>query len=178
MLRESDNGTAELLIKELGLRVAGLGTTPAGTAAVATTLSSLGLAGDALVVRDGSGLDPGNQVTCRLLHGVLAATDDGGAIDVGLAVAGTTGTLSRRFLGTPVQGQVRAKTGSIRGVASLSGFANSRGGFELTFSSILNGVERFDEGVPLQDALAAALVRYPDLPDLDEIGPEGYPAAA
>lgn len=178
MLRESDNGTAEMLVKELGLRVGLGGTTAAGTSVVSETMSELGLPTGGLSVLDGSGLHPGNRVTCRLLHDLLGATGPGGPIDAGLAVAGTDGTLAERFLGTPASGLLRAKTGSIRGVASLSGFARTQGGEELVFSSILNGIDRFDGAVPLHDTLASALVRYPDLPALDEIGPAGYPAAA
>lgn len=178
MLRESDNGTAELLTKELGFRVTGQGSTAAGTAAVASTVASLGDGvGTGVVVRDGSGLDPGDRVTCRLLHS-LASADDGGPIDVGLPVAGTDGTLAVRFLDSPVTGALRAKTGSINGVASLSGVVAAQGGEVLSFSSILNDLGREVDALRLQDALATALVRFPDIPGLDELGPEAYPAAA
>lgn len=176
MLRESDDGTAELLAKELGLRERGSGTTASGVAVIAATLETMGLPTGGLSVRDGSGLDPGNRASCRLLHDVVAA-GEGGPLDEGLPVAGTTGTLTGRFVDTPVTGRLRAKTGSLRGVASLSGVATTVGGFELTFSSILNGTDRLGEGVPLQDALGTALVRYPDLPGFDEIGPAGYGSA-
>ncbi|CAN5201416.1 D-alanyl-D-alanine carboxypeptidase/D-alanyl-D-alanine-endopeptidase [soil metagenome] len=178
MLRESDNGTAELLVKELGRQVGGEGSTAAGRVAVSSTLASLGLPTEGLVVADGSGLDPSNRVTCGLLHEVLEATDDGDALDRGLAVAGATGTLARRFVGTPVSGQLRGKTGSIRGVASLSGYVATKDGGELTFSSIQNEIDRFDDGLPFQDSLGAVLADYPALPTLEEIGPEGYPDAA
>ncbi|MBW3643965.1 MAG: D-alanyl-D-alanine carboxypeptidase/D-alanyl-D-alanine-endopeptidase [Actinobacteria bacterium] len=178
LLRESDNGTAELLVKELGLRVAGEGSTAAGTRVVAETLAAMGLPAEGLVVVDGSGLDPGNRVTCRLLHAVLHASKDGGPLRQGLPVAGTSGTLSERLLDDALSGQVRAKTGSIRGVASLSGFAVTRGDFDLTFSFILNGINRFGDAIALQEQLARALVRHPDLPQLEEIGPGSYPEAA
>ncbi|MBW3546686.1 MAG: D-alanyl-D-alanine carboxypeptidase/D-alanyl-D-alanine-endopeptidase [Actinobacteria bacterium] len=178
LLRESDNGTAELLVKELGLRVAGEGSTAAGTRVMAETLAAIGFPTAGLVVIDGSGLDPGNRVTCRLLHAVLHASKEGEPLRQGLPVAGTSGTLSRRLVDDALSGQVRAKTGSIRGVASLSGFAVTRGGFDLTFSFILNGINRFDDAVPLQEQLGRALVRHPDLPQLEEIGPSRYPEAA
>jgi D-alanyl-D-alanine carboxypeptidase/D-alanyl-D-alanine-endopeptidase (penicillin-binding protein 4) len=178
LLRESDNGTAELLVKELGHRVAGEGSTAAGTRVVAETLTSMGFPTEGLVVVDGSGLDPGNRVTCRLLHAVLRAGEEGGSLREGLPVAGTSGTLTQRFLADGLSGQLRAKTGSIRGVASLSGLAVTQGGFDLTFSFILNGIDRFDDALPLQEELGRALVRHPDLPGLEEIGPAGHPAAA
>jgi D-alanyl-D-alanine carboxypeptidase/D-alanyl-D-alanine-endopeptidase (penicillin-binding protein 4) len=145
---------------------------------VASTVASLGDGvGTGVVVRDGSGLDPGDRVTCRLLHS-LASADDGGPIDVGLPVAGTDGTLAVRFIDSPITGALRAKTGSINGVASLSGVVAAQGGEVLSFSSILNDLGRTADALPLQDALATALVRFPDIPGLDELGPEAYPAAA
>lgn len=177
MLRQSDNGTAELLTKELGVRVAGEGSTAAGVGVVSDTLASLAEPTAGVVVQDGSGLDPDDRVTCRLLHD-LVDDDDGGPIDRGLAVAGTTGTLTMRFVGTPMTGQLRAKTGTINGVASLSGVVTTQGGFELSFSSILNDIARAADAGPLETALGEALVRFPDLPSLEEIGPQGYPGAA
>jgi D-alanyl-D-alanine carboxypeptidase/D-alanyl-D-alanine-endopeptidase (penicillin-binding protein 4) len=80
-----------------------------------------------------------------------------GPIARGLPVAAQTGTLAKRFLGTPVAGHLRAKTGSITGVASLAGFADGREG-RLTFANILNGIGTYDDARRLQDALGAALV--------------------
>ena len=118
MLRESDNGTSELLVKEIGLQVAGEGSTAAGTRVVLETLRLLGLPTVGVKVVDGSGLDPGNSVTCRLLVTLLDAQGSGGTIDRALPVAGQTGTMSKRFLATPVAGRLRAKTGSIKGIAA------------------------------------------------------------
>lgn len=178
MLRESDNGSAELLIKELGRRVGGSGSTDAGRSAVAATLSGLGLPVEGLVVADGSGLDPSNRVSCLLLHDLVERAEPGDAIDQGLAVAGVSGTLARRFVDSPVSGALRGKTGSIRGVASLSGIMATRDEGKLTFSTIQNGIDRFDDGLPFQNSLASVLVAYPALPSLEEIGPDGYPDAA
>ncbi|HEX4906033.1 MAG TPA: D-alanyl-D-alanine carboxypeptidase/D-alanyl-D-alanine-endopeptidase [Acidimicrobiales bacterium] len=156
MLEDSDNGTAELLVKELGLRFGGEGTTAAGAAVVADTLTELGLPMRDVVVRDGSGLDPGNRITCRLLAAILNDAEADGSIVAGLPVAAQTGTLYKRFLATPVAGRLRAKTGWIGGVASLAGYADGPTGV-LTFAQVLNGVGKTD-GQRVQDSLGAALV--------------------
>ena len=178
MLRESDNGTAELLLKEVGKRVAGEGSTAAGAAVAEATLADLGLELAGVDVVDGSGLDRGNRVTCRLLLDLLQEVDAGGEVEGGLAVAGVTGTLARRFLDTPVSGRLRAKTGSLNNIAALAGYADTRNEGELTFAFVLNGLElRADPG-PAQSALAELLVSYPDEPALDELGPAAWPGLA
>ncbi|MGH9893539.1 MAG: D-alanyl-D-alanine carboxypeptidase, partial [bacterium] len=52
----------------------------------------------------------------------------------GLPQAGSTGSLRNRFLGTPLAGKVRGKTGSISRVHSLSGYLELSRGRNLIFS--------------------------------------------
>jgi D-alanyl-D-alanine carboxypeptidase/D-alanyl-D-alanine-endopeptidase (penicillin-binding protein 4) len=55
-----------------------------------------------------------------------------------LPIAGTDGTISNRLKGTPAEGNVRAKTGSIANVRALSGYLRTRDGETLAFSIIAN----------------------------------------
>jgi D-alanyl-D-alanine carboxypeptidase/D-alanyl-D-alanine-endopeptidase (penicillin-binding protein 4) len=55
-----------------------------------------------------------------------------------LPQSGQVGSLRNRFIGTPLQGRVRAKDGSIGGVNSLSGFIDRPDGHILTFSIMAN----------------------------------------
>jgi D-alanyl-D-alanine carboxypeptidase/D-alanyl-D-alanine-endopeptidase (penicillin-binding protein 4) len=87
-------------------------------------------------------------------------------------VAGQTGTLIRRFLDTPAVGKVRAKTGSLNGVAGLSGWITGGDGRSLEFSLIANDLPSESAGMALQDRLVAALATYPKAPAPEEIGPE------
>jgi serine-type D-Ala-D-Ala carboxypeptidase/endopeptidase (penicillin-binding protein 4) len=176
MVRESDNRAAELLVKELGLRVHGEGSTSAGTRAVEEALAAEELPVDAVEVVDGSGLDPGNRLTCHLVHTLLLELEEGGPLDEGLPVAGRTGTLATRFLDTDVTGNLRAKTGSLRSVSALAGEATTRDGRELTFTFVANGLPADRDGFELQDALGVAMVDFPDVADLEELGPAGHGA--
>ena len=72
MLRSSDNLTAELLVKELGVHASKQGTTAAGAAAVLAKLKELGVPVDQVVLDDGSGLSRENRDTCATLAAVLA----------------------------------------------------------------------------------------------------------
>ncbi len=73
MLSTSDNNTAEMLLKELGLAKGGAGTRDAGIAVVTGTLAGWGLPMTGVVMADGSGLSNDDRVTCQLLVGLLRA---------------------------------------------------------------------------------------------------------
>jgi serine-type D-Ala-D-Ala carboxypeptidase/endopeptidase (penicillin-binding protein 4) len=178
MLRESDNGSAELLLKELGLQAKGEGSTTAGIAAATRHLEASGLPVDGFRMLDGSGLDPENRLTCRLLQDILDGVEPDDPIDAGLPVGGRSGTLTSRFLDDTLVERVRAKTGSIRAVAALAGFVEEDGDPTLTFSYVVNGLPLDADAGPLYDAVARVLVDHPDAPDLAELGPSAYPAPA
>lgn len=164
MLQESDNTTAEVLVKELGRRESGQGTTAAGLDAVRAALSEAGVPAAALTATDGSGLDRGNRATCAALVGLLHPEP---LLD-GLPVASKEGTLTDRFQGHPAAGRLRAKTGSLEGVAALTGLVDPA---PLAFSFLANGVRGEAAGRALQDAVGAVLARYPDAPAPDSMAP-------
>ncbi len=179
MVSSSDNLIAEMLVREVGLARSGVGDTPAGTDAVRAELDELGVPVEGVVLRDGSGLDRGNQATCRaLLDAVELRGRDGlGALDTGLAVAGRSGTLYRRLEGTALEGRLRAKTGSLDGVVGLVGVLEGGDGpgadsGTLEFAMLVNGSFAFSEGARLQDRLAVLLHRYPfTFEDADLLAP-------
>ena len=159
LLVTSDNQTAELLTKEMGLASAGTGTTEAGLAVIEQYLTDLGVTGADLV--DGSGLAPTNQVTCDQLVEVLDVTGGiDGSLGRSLPVAGESGTLKKRFADTPAAGRLRAKTGYLAEVTSLAGFVPLASGEVATFAYIANG-QIVDEAVKApQDLLATILATY------------------
>jgi serine-type D-Ala-D-Ala carboxypeptidase/endopeptidase (penicillin-binding protein 4) len=158
MLRRSDNTTAELLAKYLGATVAHQGSTAAGAKVVHDTLTSLGLPTKGTTTIDGSGLDVGNRVTCDLLTAALDHAGPSSVLAKSLPVAGQTGTLRNRLNGTPADGKVDAKTGTLDEVNALAGFAHSASGQVLTFAFIING--NAPTGPALLDQVAVALSQY------------------
>ena len=172
MLRDSDNLSAELIVKELGVRFGGAGTTAAGLAVLKATGASLGLPVDGLPSADGSGLDRSDRLTCSILQDVLTRSGDQGPLAQGMSVAGQSGTLTRRFLGTPASGKVKAKTGSLQGVAGLSGWVAAADGASVEFSLIANDLPSEAAGNALQDRIVTALASYPKAPSPEEIAPE------
>jgi len=172
MLSESDNQTAELLVKEIGRARTGQGTTAAGVPVVNETVKQLGLAGDEVAVTDGSGLDANNQISCRLLSGVLDRAGFESDIGQGLPVAGETGTLAKRFLQSPAKGRLHGKTGTLNNVTALAGFVETTQGPTLTFSYVANGRPVTDGLLKLQEDLGAVLLRYPEGPPLEQLVPK------
>lgn len=171
MLRWSDNTTAEMLMKEIGFRTAGKGTTADGIAAIRAALVLRGVDVAGMRTVDGSGLDRSDRVTCELLVDAIATQPPDGPFMAGLPVMGEVGTLRRRLRGTAAAGKVQAKTGSLNGVSSLAGRAEAANGTTVEFAIAFNGLRSTAQGVAAGNAISEALVAYPDAPTLDQLGP-------
>jgi D-alanyl-D-alanine carboxypeptidase/D-alanyl-D-alanine-endopeptidase (penicillin-binding protein 4) len=136
---ESDNFTAEILLKQLGAGFALQGTTAAGAGVVHRLLAEqqIPLAGVRFV--DGSGISRLDRLTAASLVGMLQSSwldQDLREILIGsLPVAGRSGTLGRRMRGTAAAGRVRAKTGTLSVASALSGYVKRK----YAFSIIQNG---------------------------------------
>lgn len=171
MLRESDNTTAELLVKELGRRFGGGGSWDQGLAVLRTTLANIGLPVDEFHAADGSGLDRTDRLTCRLLVAALAKAGPGSDVVAGFPVAGRTGTLTKRFVNGPLAGRMRAKTGSLDGVTGLVGYVDDRADATLLFALLANELPREALGRTLQERVGTALANHPDAPAAAELAP-------
>ncbi|HVM10711.1 MAG TPA: D-alanyl-D-alanine carboxypeptidase/D-alanyl-D-alanine-endopeptidase [Acidimicrobiales bacterium] len=173
LLRESDNMTAELLVKEMGVRFGGAGTWEAGLGVIRSTLQDAGLPVAAYQGVDGSGLDVSDRLSCTILMDALDLAGSGGAVAAGFPIAGQTGTLSDRFKGTPAEGKLRAKTGSLNFVAGLAGFVESAGAGTLEFALLANELpDRLQSGRQLQERVGSVLSQYPQVPPITELLPE------
>jgi serine-type D-Ala-D-Ala carboxypeptidase/endopeptidase (penicillin-binding protein 4) len=178
MLTVSDDTAAELFTKELGYRESGSGTTAAGTADIRADLADDGLPVSQLVNVDGSGLDRGDRASCNLIVDTLRRDGTAGVIAAGLPIAGRTGTLVDRMLGTPAVGRVHAKTGTLDGVVALSGFVTPTVASApvdplrqpVLFSILLNGASSYADET-LADNIAVALASYPRVAPLASIVP-------
>ena len=128
MDRSSDNFTAELLMKTLGARVLGKGTTGAGAQVVVRTLERAGVHLRGVRIADGSGLSSRDRLTARAVAGILAAAWQRPALRPylwrSLAVAGRCGTLADRL--ADARGMIFAKTGTTDRASALSGYARNR----------------------------------------------------
>ncbi|HEX8118409.1 MAG TPA: D-alanyl-D-alanine carboxypeptidase/D-alanyl-D-alanine-endopeptidase, partial [Pyrinomonadaceae bacterium] len=148
-LKPSQNLYAELLLRTLG-KVAGppdpkLSSEDAGEQVVRKFLTQAGIDPSGLVMNDGSGLSRSDLVTADTTLQLLVYMNRhrfGSEFRLALPVAGVDGTLRNRMKGTPAQGNVRAKTGTLGTATSLSGYVFSAAGERLVFSLMINNPPR------------------------------------
>ncbi|HEU5218286.1 MAG TPA: D-alanyl-D-alanine carboxypeptidase/D-alanyl-D-alanine-endopeptidase [Gemmatimonadales bacterium] len=138
ILGPSQNLFAEMLLKQVGKQVAGEGSWQAGLRVERRLLiDSVGADSTQFSLRDGSGLSHVNVVSpltfARLLLW-LRSRPNYVWFESALPVAGRSGTVRNRMVGTPVEGRVKAKTGSIFRVNAFSGYVMMPNGRTRIFS--------------------------------------------
>ncbi len=154
----SQNLHTELLLRRVGLD-AGTGSIADGQAVVRRMLAQAGVARTAYDFSDGSGMSTYNRISPRGAVQFLRWTTTqpwGAAFRATLPVAGVDGTLSQRFVGTPLANRLFAKTGTLNGVNALAGFMTAASGRELTFALYAN--DRPADAPSATAAAEAALV--------------------
>ena len=144
MNRVSDNFYAEMLVKLIGARIGGSGTTADGTAVVRTTLRNHGVPMRGVRIADGSGLSRFDRLTPRavvyLLIWAASDSDFDNEFRGSLPVAGLNGTLEDRMERAPAYRHVLAKTGTTDRASALSGYVTNTGfAPRYVFSVIQNG---------------------------------------
>jgi serine-type D-Ala-D-Ala carboxypeptidase/endopeptidase (penicillin-binding protein 4) len=157
----SQNLHAELYLRLLGRLEGGDGSIEQGARVVRQFLIGAGVDPGDIAFVDGSGLSPQDLITPRAFTRLLvyAAHQPWGAeFRVCLPVGGVDGTLSGRFTQAPLKGKVFAKTGTISGVNTLSGYLTAASGKTVVFSILCNdhGPEG-DAPVKAIDRIVAAI---------------------
>jgi D-alanyl-D-alanine carboxypeptidase/D-alanyl-D-alanine-endopeptidase (penicillin-binding protein 4) len=141
--KESDNLAAENTLKTLAAEKGGIpGSTAGGISFLKLYLSSIGVDTTAFTAADGSGASFYNEVSPDIIVTVLRRQCLDRSIfrrfSESLPVAAVDGTLKNRMKGTAAENNVRAKTGTIAGVSTLSGYVTTRAGVPLAFSIMCN----------------------------------------
>jgi D-alanyl-D-alanine carboxypeptidase/D-alanyl-D-alanine-endopeptidase (penicillin-binding protein 4) len=181
MLVNSDNNTAELLLKELGKVDSDQGTRAGGLDAIERTLRGWGVAADDIRIVDGSGLSPNNRLTCAVLLDVL---DRGARLGLPalLPTAGESGALTDEFADNPMRGRLHAKTGTLGNppfdvdppaVKSLAGYIDTETGATIRFAMVLNTPDVTEDlkYQPLWLAFGTRVDSYPGGPTVGDVGP-------
>ncbi|MCS6817711.1 MAG: D-alanyl-D-alanine carboxypeptidase/D-alanyl-D-alanine-endopeptidase [Acidobacteriota bacterium] len=137
----SQNLHAEILLRVLGAEVKGEGSAEKGLEVIREFLREIGARTSGVRVRDGSGLSRLNLVTPAATVDLLrymSQHEHGAIYRESLPIAGVDGTLERRMRGTPAEGNVRAKTGTLAYTFTLSGYVTTARGERLVFSFMAN----------------------------------------
>lgn len=144
MMEQSDNVVAEATGRQIAVNTGNDGSQAGARKAILDVLAQHGIPTDGIHLVDSSGLSTDNAISPATFATVLAkATHDEKLrplLDT-LPVAGGEGTLDHRFEGTPGQGWVRAKTGTLRTTASLAGVVTAANGHTYVFAFMCNDAE-------------------------------------
>ncbi len=142
ILNTSQNWYAEMLLKQLGRQFGNGGSWDEGLRVERRfMIDSMGVDSTQIALSDASGLSSVNLLSPLAFTRLLAFIRTHHGWDLfspGLPTSGNTGSLRNRFRGTPLEGKVRAKTGSIARVNTLSGYVETPGGKTLSFSIMAN----------------------------------------
>ena len=162
--KESDNLNAEMIIYAIAYKDSGA---PAyakdGLAAIYRLIDSLGLDSEDYHIADGSGVSHYNLITAELLVEVLKyiyykKENLFDSFYNSLSVAGIDGTLERRMWNTSAEDNVHAKTGTLKGVSSLSGYVTAKNGNLIAFSVLIqNFVDSYSVARRFQDKICVLL---------------------
>lgn len=164
IMKESDNRMAESLFWQLSLVGGGkFGDISKVKEQIASVMEKAGIPRESgYRVADGSGLSLYNYITPQMLNALLVYAwfqqDIRANLLPSLPVAGVDGTLKNRMQGTMARNNIFAKTGSVSGISTLSGYANGGNGHVISFCIMNQGVERCSMGRAFQDQVCAALV--------------------
>lgn len=162
-LLHSDNSATEVLSRHMALASGEPATFVGAAAALQKRLRALGVWQDGAVVQDGCGLSRGNRVSARMLARVwrvALATPRLRPMTTGLPVSAVAGSLSDRFTESGAvagRGVVNAKTGTLTGVSSLSGWVRAADGRVLVEAFILNDAADVDAARSWLDLASAAV---------------------
>jgi serine-type D-Ala-D-Ala carboxypeptidase/endopeptidase (penicillin-binding protein 4) len=166
--QRSNNVYAEVLLKSIGHShpehpTSNEDTSNLGIAIVKQRLTEMGIDAQSYRISDGSGLSRHNLVAPTAftqLLSAMATTPTGQIYRNSLPVSGLSGSLKNRMKGTLAQGIVQAKTGSMSGVVSLSGYISPPRYSPLVFSIILNQHDRStSQMVKIVDEMMILLAR-------------------
>lgn len=151
--KPSQNFYADMVLKAVGAEVHNEGSWNAGQRVMEDILTTAGARIASFNMSDGSGLSRFNFVEPQQVVALLTfmrGRPDFPIYEASLPVMGLDGTLRGRMRGTPAEGNVKAKTGTIGRVRALSGYLKTDAGHDLVFSMIANNFH-----VPTSAATAA-----------------------
>ena len=170
MMVNSDNNTAELLLKEIGFASKGIGSTAAGLAAAKDQLAKWKFDKEVLLF-DGSGLASDGRISCDVFMSLLNTLS--ASMPGLMAIAGETGTIRDSFDGTPVAGKLRAKTGTLNGVKALVGYLPVTNADPVIFSVLMNksGIDNQSSYRPIWYSLADVLNKASASPSVEQLTP-------
>ncbi len=161
MMKDSDNLMAESMFFQLGAERKRGASWRDCASQVESVITSAGQPTSLAVVADGCGLSLYNYITPGLQVAMLryAYRKEGifGPLYHSMPIAGVDGTLTNRMRKTKAENNVHAKTGSVTGVITLTGYLTASNGHLIAFSIMCNGQKKASEARAFQDRICEAM---------------------
>ena len=161
---ESLNLDAEALLKAIGAKASGDGSTVAGAKAVAAFLKAKGIDTTGFDMVDGCGLSRGNAVTPNQLTAALTVFQNLPGAEkfrASLPVAGRSGTLKSIGGGTSAEGRIHAKSGTVNRVKCYAGYVDCRSGKKAAFAIMVH--QYTGEYAPIKFGITSIMARLAEM---------------
>ncbi len=142
--KESLNLFAEHLLREIGRKSSGEASITKGIEAFYRFCTDKGINSEGFFPVDGSGLSRSNALTSQTLVEMLKYVYDSKQRELflnTLPIAGIDGTLRNSFKGTPLEKNVKAKTGSMARVRSIAGILKTKSKKDILFAILINNFD-------------------------------------
>lgn len=168
-MKLSNNGHGEILTKEMGKIAHGEGSWEKGLQVTETVAKKLGVNTSTVQLRDGSGMSHKTYIPANSLTQLLYNAQEKSWFPIweqSLPVAGISdrlvgGTLRSRMKEEPAKGNVKAKTGSLNSVSTLTGYVTAKDGEKLIFSIMINNYLGASSGITaIEDEIAVTLAKH------------------
>ncbi|MFA3783766.1 D-alanyl-D-alanine carboxypeptidase/D-alanyl-D-alanine-endopeptidase [Melioribacteraceae bacterium 4301-Me] len=143
MNKQSDNLSAELLLRNIGMYAYGKpGTAKKGIKLIDSLITLASFNPKDYKIVDGSGLSEYNLISAELIAGLLKHTykndfDNFKRLINSLPISGKDGTLKNRLKDSLTYQKIRAKTGTLSGVSNLSGYLQTQSQHLICFSILV-----------------------------------------
>jgi len=167
MNKESDNLSAEMILYTLALNDSGApASAENGIEAINRMIELTGMDAESYSIVDGSGVSRYNLISTELIMNIFryffySEPNIFKTIYSTLPIAGVDGTLEKRMRNTLTKGNVKAKTGTLNGVATLSGFVTAANGDLIAFSIFIqNYTAKNSIARKFQDKICELLARF------------------
>src|SRR5690625_1837064 len=166
-MKLSNNGQGEQLNREKKKVVYDEGSWDNGLQVIEEVVAKLGVDPETILLRDGSGMSHKNMIPANEITELLYQVQQQSWYPIfenSLPIAGEEdrlvgGTLRHRMTDPQWNGNIKAKTGRLTGVSTLSGYVTAKSGEELIFSILINNYLGNDVTF-IEDAIVSLLAEH------------------
>ncbi|ADU30610.1 D-alanyl-D-alanine carboxypeptidase/D-alanyl-D-alanine endopeptidase [Evansella cellulosilytica] len=167
-MKYSDNVLGESITKEMGKFKYGDGSWECGLRALQEALAHYDMKTENTIIRDGSGISHVNAISTNDITKLLYEIKKEHWFPLfksSLPISGHDskylgGTLKDRFTNSRMKGKVKAKTGTLTSVSSLSGYLETKGEESIIFSIITNDITNSKKAKMIEEEITMVIADY------------------